>query len=97
MISNGYKNMKGYSPSSMNIKNEENKESTLFNIQENDEIKEENKDIRNNKRHKNKSKAKISIIEKNKNNKNLDKDTNINNFYKTKNGNPLLYFPQNNS
>ena len=96
MISNGYKNMKGYSPSSMNIKNEENKESTLFNIQENDEIKEENKDIRNNKRHRNKSKAKISIIEKNKNNKNLDKDTNINNFYKTKNGNPLLYFPQNN-
>ena len=88
-VSNKQKTFKLNSPS---LKNEDNKEGSLYGIIENDEINEESKEFKV-KRHRKKSKGKLSLIDKNRNMKNTDKAKKVNkNFIRTKSDNPLLYF-----
>ena len=97
MFSNTIKSTRSSMRFSVVNRNDISKESSLFNLKEN-EIKEEEEKNERFKRKKTKTKRKTNIVDKNKfnMNKNLD-DKMYKNFYKMKSVNQILYFSKSNS
>ena len=85
------KTIKLNSPPLLSKKKEENKESSLFNIKENDEIKEEEE--KKSKKNSNKVKNKINPEDKNKFKNNKNSEEKLKGLSKSK-SNSILYFPK---
>ena len=97
MFSNTIKSTRSSMRFSVVNRNDISKESSLFNLKEN-EIKEEEEKNERFKRKKTKTKRKTNIVDKNKFNMNKNSDDKMyKNFYKMKSVNQILYFSKSNS